>query len=77
MTAWVKIESAPKDRFVLLFCEEDGSRWFAKWQGGEWYGVDDLGLTRSGHSAGDPDYVTGWFVTLWMPIPPAPIACGA
>lgn len=70
---WRPINTAPKDRFILLHCPEDESRWLAKWQGGGWYGVDvDHGLTREGHSKGDPDYVTGWFVTLWADVPPAP-----
>jgi len=71
-TTWQDIGTAPKDRFIFLYCQEDGSRWLAKWQSGEWYGVDDYGLTRSGHSAGDPKYVTGWFVTHWMPLPSPP-----
>lgn len=44
---WRSMESAPKDRFIFLHCREDGSRWLAKWQGGMWYGVDELGLTRT------------------------------
>lgn len=71
--AWRPIETAPKDGgFMLLYCAEDKSRWLASWQGGQWYGVDDLGLTRQGHSHGDPDYVTGWFITAWMPLPDPP-----
>lgn len=68
---WESIDTAPKDRFILVYCPEDNSRWLAKWQGGEWYGVDDEGLTRT---AGGPDYVTGWKVTLWqdLPTPPEP-----
>ena len=66
---WSFIESAPKDRFILVYCPEDDSRWLAKWQGDQWHGVDELGLTRS---AGGPDYVTGWKVTHWMPLPQAP-----
>lgn len=77
---WQLVETAPKqsDLFILLWCPEDKSRWLASWQGGEWCGVDDNGLTRSGHSLGDPDYVTGWFISHWMPLPvgPAPRALG-
>lgn len=73
LLTWRSIDTAPKDQFVLLYCREDDSRWLAKWQGGVWYGVDDQGLTREGHSFGDPDFVTGWFVTAWMPLPLAPI----
>lgn len=70
---WRPIKTAPTDRFILLHCPEDESRWLAKWQGGVWYGVDvDHGIHREGHSKGDPDYVTGWFVTLWADVPPAP-----
>lgn len=69
---WLDIETAPRDHFILLGCPEDRSVWLAKWQGGEWYGVDDRGLTRSGHSHGDPNNVTGWFVTHWQPLPEAP-----
>lgn len=69
---WRPIETAPKDRLILLYCTEDNSRWWAMWQGGRWYGVDDMGLTREGHSAGDPEVVTGWAVTAWMPIPDQP-----
>lgn len=74
---WQPIETAPKDcqKFILLFCPEDQSTWLASWQAGEWYGVDELGLTRSGHGLGS-DVTTVWFVTHWMhlPIPPAPEA---
>lgn len=73
---WLPIETAPKDirneHFILLYCPEDHSRWLAKWQGGEWYGVDDLGLNRRGYSAGDPNVVTGWAITHWMPLPAGP-----
>jgi hypothetical protein len=75
MTHWAKIESAPKDKFILLFCEEDGSRWLAKWQGGGWYGVDDEGLVRHGHSVGDPNCVTGWALTHWTVLPLTPFGC--
>jgi len=71
--AWQPIETAPKDKFILLYCKEDGSRWLAKWQGLRWYGVDDYGLTREGHSEGDPEVVTGWAVNGWMPLPAAPL----
>src|SRR6185312_11892115 len=70
--AWRTMESAPKDQFIFLFCPEDGSRWLAKWQSHRWHGVDDLGLTREGHSFGDPDVVTGWAVTHWQPLPTPP-----
>ncbi len=77
-TAWRPIETAPKagDHFILLYCAEDRSRWLAKWQGDRWYGVDDLGLTREGHSEGDPEVVTGWAVTAWMPLPDPPFHDG-
>lgn len=72
---WQPIETAPKDRdyFILLWCPEDTSRWLAKWQGNRWYGVDDFGLAREGASVGDPNVVTGWFVSHWMPLPTSPI----
>lgn len=76
---WQPIETAPKqsDKFILLYCPEDKSRWLASWQGGEWYGVDNYGLTRSaGHSLGDPDYVTGWFLSHWRPLPAPPTTTG-
>lgn len=71
---WRPIESAPKnqEQFILLYCAEDRSRWLAKWQGDQWYGIDEFGLTRTGQSAGDPNYVTGWFVDAWMPLPEMP-----
>lgn len=72
---WQPMRTAPKDRFILLWCPEDKSIWFAKWQGGlqgNWHGVDDLGLTREGHSIGSPDVVTGWFVEFWQPLPLSP-----
>ena len=69
---WSPIETAPKDQFIFLYCPEDDSRWLAKWQGLRWYGVDDEGLAREGYSAGDPDIVTGWAITHWMPLPPPP-----
>lgn len=71
---WRAMDSAPKDRFILLWCAEDNSRWLAKWQGGRWYGVDDQGLTREGHAAGDPGVVTGWAVNGWRPLPASPRA---
>jgi hypothetical protein len=66
---WQPIETAPRDRFVLVYCPEDDTRWLAKWQGGEWHGVDECGFTRT---AGGPDYVTGWKVThfAFLPAPP-------
>jgi len=73
-SGWRDIASAPKDRFIFVFCAEDNSRWIAKWQGGLWYGVDEHGLTREGRSAGDPDIVTGWAVNLWQPFPAPPAA---
>lgn len=76
MGEWQPMKTAPKDRFILLWCPEDQSRWFAKWQQGEWYGVDDDGLTRSGQSTHDPDYVTGWFVDAWQPSPLRPPPSG-
>lgn len=70
--AWQPIETAPKDgTFIILNCPEDGSRWWASWQGHQWFGVDEYGLTRAGASFGDPEIVTGWFVTHWMPLPRA------
>lgn len=69
---WRPMETAPKDRFILLYCAEDNSRWLAKWQGLRWHGVDDDGLTREGHSLGDPEVVTGWAVMAWMPLPDPP-----
>lgn len=74
MTEWQPINTAPKnsETFVFLYCPEDNSRWFASWQGGEWFGVDDCGLRRAGHCAGDSNYFTGWFVSNWMPLPSAP-----
>lgn len=71
---WRDIDTAPRDaeQFILLYCAEDRSRWFASWQGGQWFGVDDMGLRRTGQSAGDPKYVTGWFVNAWMPLPEPP-----
>lgn len=72
LVQWRPIETAPKDVFIFLYCPEDGSRWLAKWQDRRWHGVDDMGLTRAGASAGDPDVVTGWFVSHWMPLPPPP-----
>lgn len=69
---WRDIATAPKDQFILLWCAEDGTRWLAKWQGDRWYGVDDNGLTRCGSTFGDPDWVTGWFLNAWMPLPDAP-----
>jgi hypothetical protein len=70
---WRPMDTAPKDgTFILLCCLEDGSRWLASWQGLRWYGVDDMGLTREGHSEGDPEVVTGWAVNAWMPLPELP-----
>lgn len=73
-TDWRPIASAPRDYFILLYCAEDRSRWLAKWQGDRWAGVDDCGLTREGHSQGDPNVVTGWAVNGWMPLPKMPDA---
>jgi hypothetical protein len=69
---WQLITTAPLNQFVLVFCPEDGSRWIAKWQGLRWCGVDEHGLTREGHSLGDPEVVTGWAVSHWMPVPDGP-----
>lgn len=63
------IATAPKDgTFIIAYCPEDQSRWWCSWQSDRWYGVDEMGLTREGHSQGD-DAVTGWFVTEWSPAP--------
>lgn len=68
--AWQLIDTAPKDSFIIVYCPEDSSRWLAKWQGGEWYGSDcEHGILRTGHSLGDPNYVTGWFVSHWRDVP--------
>lgn len=75
MSMWLSMDTAPKDIFILLWCAEDRSRWLAKWQGDRWYGVDDMGLTREGHTAGDPEEVTGWAVNAWTFLPnPPPLA---
>lgn len=71
-TVWQPIETAPKNRFILLWCKEDNSTWFAKWQGGVWHGVDELGLTREGHGADNENFVTGWAVNAWQPLPALP-----
>lgn len=68
---WQPIETAPKDRFILLLCPEDGTRWLAKWQGQRWYGIDDMGLTREGSSVCDGEVVTGWKIYAWQDLPPA------
>lgn len=68
---WQPIDTAPKSRFIIVYCPEDNSRWLAKWQSGHWYGCDvDHGLLREGMG---PEDVTGWKVTLWTdaPAPPA------
>lgn len=70
---WMDIRTAPPTEFILLHCSEDDSIWFAKWQDDVWHGIDELGLTREGHSAGDPRFVTGWFVERWQPLPKPPI----
>lgn len=62
---WHPIETAPKDRFVIVFCPRDNSRWLAAWQGGRWYGVDDYGLTRDSHTHHET-------ITHWTEIPPPP-----
>lgn len=70
---WFPIETAPKDRFIIVYCPEDGSRWLAKWQGGEWYGGDcEHGILRAGKSLGDRSIVTGWFVSHWRDVPAPP-----
>lgn len=58
---WREIDSkTPRDHFIILWCREDDSYWWAKWQGGMWHGVDDQGLTR------DSDNFTPDF---WCEIP--------
>jgi hypothetical protein len=74
MSEWQPIETAPKDgTFIILYCPEDGSQWWASWQGGySWFGCDECGLRREGYSLGDPNVVTGWFVSHWQPRPESP-----
>ncbi len=48
------------DHFLILWCREDDSYWWASWQGGMWYGCDELGLRRTSESF-TPD--------LWCEIP--------
>ncbi len=73
---WRGIESAPKDRFVLLYTpardEMNGFVAMAKWQGmgdgsgGSWYGIDEDGLTFNP--------LRGWdYTTHWMPLPASPL----
>lgn len=62
---WRDIASAPKDRFIFVYCPEDGSRWLAMWQSDQWYGVDEQGLTRSSNH---------WRVAHWRPLPEPPAA---
>lgn len=74
VVGWLPIETAPRDgTFIILYCPEDGSRWWASWQGGwSWFGSDEYGLRREGHSLGNPNVVTGWFVSHWQPLPAPP-----
>lgn len=73
---WQSMETAKQDgTFMFLFCPEDGSRWLAAWQDGQWYGVDDTGLTRSDGWHKGSDRVTGWEITAWMPLPASPQHC--
>lgn len=69
LEGWRAIESAPKDRFVLLYTppedEMEGFVAMAKWQMGSWYGVDDMGLTFNPLQAWD-------HTTHWRPLPPPP-----
>ena len=59
--AWQEINSStPRDRFIILWCREDDSYWWAKWQSGMWHGVDEQGLTRDSENF-TPD--------LWCEIP--------
>jgi len=61
---WQPIETAPKDRtFIFLLCEEDSSTWLAAWQSVCWYGVDNLGLTRTSET---------FKPTRWQPLPSPP-----
>jgi hypothetical protein len=73
--SWQPISTAPKDRFILVYCAEDNSRWLAKWQGrdphGRWYGIDEHGLTREGGSNDRQGF--GYAVDAWMPLPDPPI----
>lgn len=62
---WRDIASAPRDRFIFVYCPEDKSRWLAKWQSDQWYGVDEQGLTRSSNH---------WRVAHWRPLPEPPAA---
>jgi len=58
---WREIDSqTPRDRFIILWCREDDSYWWAKWQGGMWHGVDEMGLTRDSENF-TPD--------LWCRVP--------
>lgn len=68
---WHLIESAPADKFVLLYCPEDDTRWLAKLQHGRWRGHDENGNSREGMG---PEDVTGWKVTHWAPLPDKPEA---
>lgn len=71
---WQLIDTAPKNekRYILLYCPEDGTRWFATWFCGQWCGIDDAGIDRVGYSLGDKNYVTGWFVSHWQQLPHKP-----
>jgi len=66
---WQPIETAPHDRFVLLYNpprdELLGYIAMAKWQGGSWYGVDEDGLTFNPLQAWD-------FVSHWRDLPAHP-----
>lgn len=69
MSEWQPIETAPKDRFILLWEPEFCAIWLAKWQGSLWYGVDNEGITRQ---SAREDGETICYVTHWMPLPLPP-----
>lgn len=74
LDGWKPIdENTPKDRFIVVYCPEDNSRWLAKWQEQRWHGVDEMGLSREGMG---PQDVTGWRVTLWQEFAAAPKPTG-
>lgn len=79
MSYWQPIETAPRDRYILLF-SPDGPRWDGNMEVGKWAGDDDgcfwsCGGPNGGLELGDVTSGShhGNRFTYWMDLPADPI----
>lgn len=77
MSGWQTIETAPKDRFILLFSPQQ-PRWAGNMDVGKWFGDEDSNAcvwSCGGPNGGLELTDTGWGdYTHWMDLPADPVS---